>query len=39
MYIDDLQTEEQQKLDNIKTKEEQARVRAFKLKIQMERAL
>ena len=39
MYIDNFANEEQRRLESIELKEQQARAKAFKLKIQMERAL
>ena len=39
MYMDSFDEEEQRKIENAKKKMENARVKALKFKIQMERAL
>ena len=39
MYIDNFANEEQRRLESIDLKQKQARAKALKLKIQMERAL
>ena len=39
MYIDNFANEEQRRLESIELKEQQARAKAFKLKIQMETRL
>ena len=39
MYMDNPISEEQRKINNIQLKKEQAKIRAMKFKMQMERAL
>ena len=39
MYIDNFEEEEKRKINSIKLRKEQAKIKAIKLKIQMERAL